>query len=126
MLATLECEHHDELEADFQQYYGLDIGGMGEGYTVSHAACLAAQLPHGSRCMSLLSGSNGWTDETVLLSLIEYDIRNLASSFSDDPPELHPPFQYADLHQVGGDDGDEYRSMVDSVLGMSDEDITTE
>lgn len=126
MLATLECEHHDELEADFQQYYGLDIGGMGEGYTISHAACLAAQLPHCSRCMSLLSGSNGWTDETVLLSLIEYDIRAFMSSFAEDAPETHLPLGYADLHQVGGDDGDEYRSMVDSVLGMSDEDITTE
>ena len=28
----------DELRADFQQYYGLNIDGMGADYSVTHAA----------------------------------------------------------------------------------------
>lgn len=38
-----------ELRADFQQYYGLNIDGMGEDYALSHAACLCAQLSVESR-----------------------------------------------------------------------------
>ncbi len=126
MLAVLECEHHDELEADFQQYYGLDIGDMGSSYSLPHAACLAAQLPRSSRCTEKLSVGNGWDDWTIFLSLIEYDIRNLAHSLAEDPPELHPPFQYVDLHQPEEDDEKECRSMVDSVLGMTGHNTTTE
>jgi hypothetical protein len=37
------------LRADFQQWYGLNLDDMGGDYSISHAACLAAQLPGDSR-----------------------------------------------------------------------------
>ena len=45
-----------ELRADFQQYYGLNLDGMGSEYTLSHAACLCAQLPIESRTIKALVG----------------------------------------------------------------------
>lgn len=49
MLAQACGECPCELRADFQQYYGLNIDGMGDAYTLSHAACLCAQLPSDAR-----------------------------------------------------------------------------
>lgn len=45
-----------ELRADFQQYYGLNIDGMGDAFSLPHAACLAAQLPADSRTVKELLG----------------------------------------------------------------------
>lgn len=42
-------EFPDELAADMQQVYGLDVDRMGHGFTASHAAALCSQLPRGSR-----------------------------------------------------------------------------
>lgn len=55
-----------ELRADFQQYYGLNLDGMGEAYTLSHAACLCAQLPPESRTVRALLGDRA---EEVLWTL---------------------------------------------------------
>ena len=49
MLAQAWAERPCELRADFQQYYGLNVDGMGDAYSLSHAACLCAQLPPESR-----------------------------------------------------------------------------
>lgn len=43
------------MRADFQQFYALNLDEMGGAYGIGHAACLAAQLPFGSRVISLLS-----------------------------------------------------------------------
>ena len=54
MLATAWAECPCELRADFQQYYGLNLDGVGDAYSLSHAACLCAQLPIESRTMRAL------------------------------------------------------------------------
>ena len=56
MLAESLREHPCELRADFQQYYGLNIDGMGDAYPLFHAACLCAQLPPESRTIRALVG----------------------------------------------------------------------
>jgi len=61
-----------ELRADFQQYYNLNIDGMGRDYTVFHAAELSAYLPQDSRCFKAIHPINEWTLEKQLLALIEY------------------------------------------------------
>ena len=43
------------MRADFQQFYALNLDEMGGAYGIGHAACLAAQLPYGSRVIALLS-----------------------------------------------------------------------
>lgn len=45
------------MRADFQQYYGLNIDGMGTEYGLPHAACLCAQLPADSRVVKALMTS---------------------------------------------------------------------
>lgn len=76
-LATVEHKYPDELRADFQQVYGLNLGGMGEEYSISHAATLVAQLPETSRVARMLNPDNEWTDAVYLLNAIEYDLRVL-------------------------------------------------
>lgn len=39
----------DELRADFQQTYNLNLDDMGDGYSVAHAAALAEMLPAATR-----------------------------------------------------------------------------
>lgn len=76
-LAKLLYEHPSELRADFQQYYGLNIDGMGVDYSVSHAADLAAMLPHDSRSFVAERPDLEWTNTEWLLWSIEYSLRVL-------------------------------------------------
>lgn len=78
MLVEAESKYADELRADFQQYYRLNIDDMGNGYTYQHAAVLVSQLPIGSRVLSKMDPRASWTQSDYLLSLIEYDLRVLA------------------------------------------------
>lgn len=69
---------HDELEADFQQFYGLDLERLGADFSVSHASVLAAQLPSESRCMMREVPELEWSPEMYMLSAIEHGVRVLA------------------------------------------------
>ena len=53
VLASAEVNHPAQLRADFQQFYGLNIDGMGSEYTYDHAAALAANLPRSSRLAAI-------------------------------------------------------------------------
>lgn len=84
MLASLVGGHSDELRADFQRYYGLDLDGMGSDYSVAHAAALASNLPRESATVRAVVPEAAWSDETYLLSAIEYDLRVLIWQNSKD------------------------------------------
>lgn len=61
------------MRADFQQHYGLNLDEMGGAYSISHAACLAAQLPKDSRTFVSLNPLCEYASPTNrLLALIEY------------------------------------------------------
>lgn len=77
-------EHPDELRADLQQYYSLDIDMMGIDHSVAHYAACAAMLPLGSRTMSAIDPAAAWGWQERLLSLVEYDLRVLAWQRSRD------------------------------------------
>lgn len=76
-LVSIEDSYPDELRADFQQYYGLNIDGMGMDYSYAHAAVLMSQLPATSRISKRLNADNEWDDATYLLAAIEYELRIL-------------------------------------------------
>ena len=76
--------HPDELRADLQRFYGLDIDRMGCDYSVAHAAACAAHMPRDSACVRAVSPEAAWSDETYLLAAIEYDLRVLAWQNSKD------------------------------------------
>ena len=87
MLALGLAKYHDELYADFQQYYGIDLWQMdtvNDGYDVRRAAILAAQLPIDARVHVAIDPRASVTLTDVLLRQIELNQRSFAYSFSKD------------------------------------------
>ena len=72
LLASFVRDRKAELRADFQQFYGLNIDAMGRGYTIRHAADLAAMLPSASRTFVSIDPENAWTLQDRILARIEY------------------------------------------------------
>lgn len=85
-LVAVEGEYPNELRADFQQYYGLNIDRMGlrDGFSYAHAAVLAVQLPRTSRVFSAIDPNNSWSETDAFLAHIEYDLRILVWQNSKD------------------------------------------
>lgn len=83
----------DELEADFRQFYGLDLGDMGHGYSVAHAAVLAAQLPRDARCLRELDANLAWSDETTVLASIHFLLRCVIYQLSGGKGEKPKPIR---------------------------------
>ena len=50
---------------------------MGHGYSVAHAAILAAQLPEGARSLGAIDPVLSWSTDRYLLASIEYSLRAL-------------------------------------------------
>lgn len=68
-----------------QQYYGLNLDGMGEDYTRSHAAALVAQLPEESRCRRALRPEpDPWGDVEYMLRDIHYFLHCLCYRGTED------------------------------------------
>lgn len=70
----------DELLADFQQFYHLDVGGMGLGSDETHAqvlraAALARQLPRECRVRRALAPAASHSPELRMLRQMELNQR---------------------------------------------------
>lgn len=63
-------ERPDELRADLQEVYGLNLDGMGRDYTTLHAAALVSQLPEGSRVARAYDPDAIWTTDRVLAACV--------------------------------------------------------
>jgi hypothetical protein len=101
-LAGFIVRHPAELRADFQQYYGLNIDGMGQEFDVFHAADLAAQLPSDSRTFKAENVELEWTDSDYMLWSIEFSLRVLRWQNTEDgrknrnkPRPLPTPAEHA-------------------------------
>lgn len=114
----------DELEADFRQHYGLDLGRMGTDYSVAHAAVLASQLPHHSRCMAKLNPDLAISDEAEILCQLDYHLRYLMWMLSKDGAKgRNQPAPYesptAALRRAEKiTNARRNRDKVDAILGM--------
>jgi hypothetical protein len=91
MLALAETEHPDELLADFQQYYGIDLwwqlySGLEKlpRLDVAHMAALAYQLPPDSRVKRAVDPTGSNSTELQMLRRIEYNQRCYAWSKTKD------------------------------------------
>ena len=71
------AERPDALRADFQQYYNLNIDGMGREYRVLHAAALVAQLPTNARVNVAATDMAAWDEQAYLLVDIDNNLRAL-------------------------------------------------
>lgn len=62
-----------ELRADFQQFFGLDIEEIGKSYSLVHACELAAMLPEGSRVLRKIEPALSWDIKDHLLTRLIND-----------------------------------------------------
>lgn len=102
-------EHPDELRADFQQYYHLNIDGMGRDYTTLHAASLLTQLPEGSRVRLAYAPDAAWTSDRALLAAMVNDLNWLVWAQTKDakhnrnkPRPIGPSARRPDERRVVG------------------------
>lgn len=86
-LATLANElrlHPDELRADLQQYYGIDIdAAMCGGHSPRHVAALLLQLPQDCRIARIESADAVWTPDRQLLAVLINQLSALMYGMSD-------------------------------------------
>lgn len=110
------------MRADFQQYYGLNLDGMGTAYSYLHAAFLCAELPTDSRVNRAYNPDAAYTLTDLLLRNIEHDLRVIAWQRTEDakhqrnfPEPLPLPSESQEHIQ---EQALKDRAYVDSILGM--------
>lgn len=96
-LASVVANHEDELRADLQQYYGIDLDAAIDGqHTAKHIAALTIQLPLDSRISKKANKDNNWALNDVLLAVLINNFRMFVYGMSDpkkrgQKPELIGP-----------------------------------
>lgn len=115
---------HDELEADFAQYYHLDLERMGEDFSHAHAACLAAQLPSTSRCNASLDPHAKWDELTWMMWRVEREMAVLRWSFcryDNEPQPEYLPYPGKEKDKtVARERHERSKAAVDAAFGMMD------
>lgn len=112
----------DELRADFQQYYGLNIDGMGTDYSYSHAAVLVTQLPPNCRIAVKENPDAAWDTQTWFMWQMEHSLRVLAWQNTKDAqkkrnqpkPAKTPKELHAERMRAANFD----KQLIDRVLGI--------
>ena len=69
----MRVKYPDQLEADFQQYYGLDIAKVDK----ERASRLACQLPRQSRVLIAMDQANLWSNSDIELIQIANGIETI-------------------------------------------------
>lgn len=124
-------KHKDELIADFQQYYGLnifdfvdDLNGDETTDSINRLSILCGQLPRDSRLMTAISPALAWSDETYMLARVDYMLRVIAWMFSEDgskginqPQPIATPAEIANATAIAERTEDDFE-FVDSILNI--------
>lgn len=117
----MRWQHFDALEADFQQYYNLDVAYV----KPARAARLLFQLPNTSRVFLAIEPSNQWGWSEVLLNKIEYALQVLQwqntnegvkkSKQTERPTPFKPDFikEKASDSDIERNDTDAIRAILD-------------
>jgi len=85
-------EHPDQLRADLQRHYGIDLDhAMAGEHTAAHIGALVACLPSDASLFRVDNPDAAWTLETVLLAVIHNDISSLIYGMSDPRKRGHKP-----------------------------------
>ena len=70
--------HEDELRADLQQHYGIDLDAAVDGaHTARHCGALVAQLPAGARLRVCEEPDDRWTLELSMLAMLANQLNAL-------------------------------------------------
>lgn len=121
-----EVGHPDELMADFQQYYGIDVWPMvaGSGYQVARAAALAWQLPRDGRAWAAVDPLGASSTQTAIIRQIEHDLRLWMWAHTKDAqnnsnqPEPMPLPGEAELAEAKAEEAQRMAASVASQLGL--------
>lgn len=77
-------EHPDELRADLQRYYGIDLDhAMNGEHTAGHIASLVVCLPSDAALFRTINPDAAWTLQSVLLAAIFNNLTGLIYGMSD-------------------------------------------
>lgn len=84
LLAALMDLHPDELRADLQRHYGVDIDhAMAGEHSAAHVAALVANLPLDARVYVAHDKDASWTREEIILAEIRNALHSLIYGMSD-------------------------------------------
>lgn len=84
MLAAAVERHPDELRADLQRCYGIDLDhAMAGAHTAAHVASLTACLPTDSLLFAAENPDAAWSREAILLAETRNALRDLIWGMSD-------------------------------------------
>lgn len=84
MLADVAYVHGDELRADLQETYGIDIErAMAGAHSPVHVAALTAQLPPDARVRVAENKDSAWTLHDIVAVQLLNDFRTFVWAMSD-------------------------------------------
>ena len=107
-LAAVWVDHPDELRADMQEHYGIDVDHAMDGaHSASHIAVLCEQLPRRSRTARAMNPDCEWGLEETLLATAVNHIAYWRWGMADRrrrgaPPQLIGPSWVADSNKKKG------------------------
>lgn len=84
MLAAAWQLHQDELRADLQRYYNIDLDHAERGeHAAEHVAALVKCLPTDSLLFRAMNPDASWTRDQIILAEVRNILANLAWGMSD-------------------------------------------
>lgn len=82
----------DEIEADFQRYYGIHLGDLFTGeLSIRRFAVLFWALPPGCTTWRFQGGDLTWSTETVAMLNVARAVEQFQQSFADKPKKVPMP-----------------------------------
>jgi hypothetical protein len=107
--------YRDQLEADFQHYYGLDLRDVFTGkISLRRAAVLTNGLPPGAGVRRLFGGDGAWSDETRMLAGLVDQVVSLAHNLAGGKGARPKPTVPPEEHHV-----EREKSKVDKLAGKA-------
>lgn len=83
---------HDEIEADFQRFYGIYLGDIFTGQlSLRRFSVLLYGLPPGCSTWRVQGGPLAYSDETQAALWVQHAVQVFMSSFQKNPKEVPAP-----------------------------------
>lgn len=87
------AKHPDELRADVQQYYGIDLDhAMAGEHAATHIAALVCQLPIDARIRIANNQDNLWTFTDTLIAAVANRLGSILNALGGDVEPIGPAY----------------------------------
>lgn len=92
VLVTAWHMYPNELRADLQRFYGIDIDHAMQGeHSAEHIAALVSCLPHDASLRVAVNPDAAWTRENIILAELRNMLASLIYGLSDRQKRGNPP-----------------------------------